>query len=63
MIIEEINMQSESSRKSGEQAHAFYSSSGRGCGKFSPRGCGMGRTGGDNQQNKLNNQFGDMQVS
>ena len=59
MIIEEINMQGESLGKSGEQAHAFYSSSGRGHGRFSPRGCGMGRCG-DNQQNMLNNQFGDM---
>ena len=55
-------MQGESLGKSGEQTHAFYSSSGWGHGRFSPRGYGMGR-GGDNQQNMLNNQFGDMQVS
>ena len=62
MITKEINMQGESSGKSGEQAHAFYSSSGRGCGTFSPRGRGMGR-GGDNQQSRLNNQFGDLHIS
>ena len=55
-------MQGESSGKSGEQAHAFYSSSGTGRGRFSPRGRGMGRSG-DNQQNRLNNQFCDMQIS
>ena len=47
MIREEINIQGESSRKSGEQAQAFYSSIGRERGRFSPRGCGMGH-GGDN---------------
>ena len=62
MITEEINMQGESSGKSGEQAHAFYSSSRRRRGRFSLRGRGMGR-GGDNQQSRLNNQFGDMQIS
>ena len=40
MITEEINMQGESSGKSGELAHAFYSSLGSGCGRFSLRGRG-----------------------